>query len=184
MTETRVIGVEVGAFVDGSGVGRISPAKNTTRMDSDPVGATFFIFSAEKPGTITVVFQGKVNTRVLLGLEFGGNTVTAAVSLTVEDCKYKVTTFSRWRVPGPANLSILASIQNAGMTEVGGGLYKGTASVKWVFTNDRVGDCISTVTAPPSQAELTGQVYGPEKFVVTVLYDRAMVSNIVDCGGV
>jgi len=179
----RLVGVEVGAFVDGSGVGTISPAKITTTMASDGIGAAYFTFSAKRPGTTTVVLQGKVNTRVLLGLEFGGNTVTAAVPLTVEDCKYKVTAISRWRVPGPANLNMVALISSAGMTEVGGGRYEGIARVEWTITAGQVGDCIPQSVTTSSQAELNGQVFGPEEFIVDVAYLPAMISLPVYCVG-
>lgn len=178
-----LIGVEVGAFLDGSGVGTIAPANTTTRMNSLPTGAASFTFSAEKTGTTLVVFQGVLNTRVIGGIVLNQTTLTASVPITVENCQYTVTAFSRWRVPGEANLNIVARIHNAGMTEDGGGHYKGTANVTWLIIGDPVGDCTSTITALPSQAELDGQVYGPEEFRVSVTYQAASVTLNDDCRG-
>jgi hypothetical protein len=100
----RLIGVEVAASVHGGGVGQISPAKNTTRINSDPIGVAYFTFSAEKPGEATVNFLGKLNTFVLFGIAFSSETVTDSVHLTVVHCAYDVQVISTFR---------------AGMTSVG-----------------------------------------------------------------
>lgn len=179
----RLPGVEVGASVVGqSDVGRVSPAKNSTSLKSDPVGATYFTFAAEKPGTVAVVFKGKVNVLAVLGLELSSNTVKADVTLTVEDCKYQISAISRWRVPGEAHLTLVARIKIAGMVEDGGGHYRGTARVQWIVFAGQVGDCTGTLP-PDSQAEATGQVFGPDEFVVDVSYDTAIVPLAIDCKG-
>lgn len=174
----RLIGVQVSAFVDGSGIGRISPPKNTTRLSSDPVGATFFLFTAEKSGTVAVVFQGKVNTRVLLGLEFGGNTVTASQSLTVEECQYTVTTISRFSAAG---VNIVATM-DAKMKLEADGTLSGTGIVNWVGASVTAGDCSSVITIAPSQAELTG-VLDDDYVIVDVTYLAAALTNVGGCPG-
>jgi hypothetical protein len=151
-------------------------------MDSNPMGVTYFTFSAEKPGTITVHFQAKVNPHWLLGL-VGGDTITADVPLTVEDCKYEVTAVSRWRVPGGTNVNNVALIENAGMTEDRAGHYVGTAGVTWQITSSPVGDCRGTQSAAPSQARLSASVEDSFQLLVTAIYDPVMVLNYADCGG-
>lgn len=96
-------------------------------------------------------------------------------------CKYTITAISRWHVEGEANLNIVATIQDAGMTAVEAGGYKGTAGVSWVITGDRVGDCTGTITAAPSQAELNGQVDGSEMFTVNVAYRPATFTFVTVC---
>ena len=169
------IGVEVGASVDGNGVGRISPAKNTTRLDSEPMGATYFTFSAEKPGATTVVFQAKLNTRVVLGFVLSSITIPPTrVPLTVIDCSYKVTAISRWSGFG---LNYVAMIDQAGLTADAPGHYTGTATVNWVITQmDSTAGCISHATTFTSQADLTGDTdEDGQQLVVDLAYQLAEV---------
>ena len=175
-------GEEINAYVDGSGVGSISPSRTTTGLNSRPAGAAYFTFSAEKSGTTSVVFQAKVNQRSLLGVTFSGDTVTTALPLKVENCRYRVTSFSRWHVQGDAEIKVIAQIQDAGMAEDGGGHYTGTADVSWVIVPGQVGTCSATATTPGSRAELNGQVYGPEEFTVNLKFLPASVTLNVDCG--
>jgi hypothetical protein len=152
-------------------------------LASDPIGATTFLFTAQKPGTVDVQFQATLNTRVILGLALDSRTLTTKVTMAVEDCLYKVTAMSRWQVPGPANINILAEITNAALTDDGQGGYTGTASVKWFIHAGRVGDCTSATSAQPSQATLTA-VAALTNLVVDVDYESVSVSNVIDCGGV
>ena len=177
-----LLGEEINAYVDGSGVGSISPSKSTSGLNSRPAGAAYFTFSAEKSGSTTVVFQAKVNQRSFLGVTFSGDTDTTALPLKVENCRYRVTSFSRWHVQGDAEIKVIAQIQDAGMAEDGGGHYTGTADVSWVIVPGQVGTCSATATTPGSRAELNGQVYGPEEFTVNLKFLPASVTLNVDCG--
>ena len=175
-------GEEINAYVDGSGVGSISPSRTTTGLNSRPAGAAYFTFSAEKSGTTSVVFQAKVNQRSLLGVTFSGDTVTMALPLTVENCKYRVASYSRWHVKGEAAIKVYAQINEAGMAEDGGGHYSGTGDVNWVVIPGQVGTCSATATAPASRAEFSGQVYGPDEFTISMNFLPAAVTLNLDCG--
>lgn len=179
----RLPGVNVRAAVVGSGgVGSISPANSSTSLRSNPIGATYFTFKAEKPGVVFIDFKATVNRITFLGLEVSGDTVTAQTGVQVEDCKYRLSLTSRWQVAGEANIKIVARIKIAGMVEDGGGHYSGTARVMWLVFAGDVGDC-SGIIPPDSTAEAVGQVYGPEEFIVDVAYETAPVTIDVNCKG-
>lgn len=178
-----LVGIEVEASVIDSSIGTISPAKNLTRIESITPGSAFFTFSAKEPGTTSIQFWGKINKIVLLGYVLSSDEVYTEMAVTVEDCKYKVTTSSRWRPPGPANLNIWAMIDAAGMTEIEEGRYEGTASVTWLVTSGPIIDCVPQSTISSSQAELNGQVFGPEEFIVDVAYQPVTVTFETYCVG-
>lgn len=176
-------GVNIAASVVGSGgVGTISPPSSYTALNGTPPGATYFAFKAEKPGTVIVAFRASVNPVTFLGFVVSSNTVRTQTLFQVEDCKYRVSATSRWTVPGEARINLLARIQIAGMVEDGGGHYRGTARVQWFVSDSQVGDCQGTLT-PDSQAEVVGQVFGPDEFVVDISYDTATVKIVADCQG-
>ena len=179
----RVLGINIAAAVVGSGgVGSISPPSSQTSASSNPPGAVYFAFKAEKTGTVIVAFRGRVNAVTFLGLPVSGDVIRTQILFQVEDCKYRFTAMSRWRVPGEANLSLVARIVIAGLVEDGGGHYRGTARVQWFTAASQVGDCSGTLP-PDSQAEVTGQVYGPEEFVIDIDFDTANIPLSIDCQG-
>jgi hypothetical protein len=178
-----VVGIPItGAVVGSGGVGSLSPGSTTTRLNANPPGAAYFGFKAEKPGTVILTFQARVNRVAVFGLELRGDTLKTETLLQIEDCKYRVSLNSRWQVPGEANLALRARVSFAGMVEDGGGHYSGTARVQWVVVAGQVGDCQGTLP-PDSTASLTGQVYGPDEFVIDVDFDPAQVPIQVDCRG-
>ena len=178
-----LFGEEISAFVDRSGVGSISPAKRTTRLGSQPIGSTTFTFTAEKAGTTTVVFQAKVNKVVYLGMEMGGNTIITPIEMTVENCEFRVDMFGHWQVPGEANIHIYAKFKDVGMFEDGEGHYTGKGSAEWVMAFGAVGDCMATIPPFFSEAELSGNVNGPEEFFVDLMLQPASGTETADCGG-
>lgn len=181
-TAGMLYGEEVSAFVDRSGVGSISPAKRTTRLESQPIGSTNFTFTAEKAGTTTIVFQAKVNKRVYLGMEVGGNTIITPMEMTVEKCEFKVDMFGHWKVPGEANVHIYARFKDVGMFEDGEGHYTGKGSASWVMAFGAVGDCMATIPSITSEAELSGNVNGPEEFFIDLKLQPVSVTMTINCG--
>jgi hypothetical protein len=179
----KVVGIPItGAVVGSGGVGSLTPASSLTRLNTNPPGAAYFAFKAEKPGTVILTFQARVNRVAVLGLELRSDTLKTETLLQIEDCKYRVSLISRWQVPGEANLALRARVSFAGMVEDGGGHYAGTARVQWVVVAGQVGDCQGTLP-PDSTASLTGQVFGPDEFVIDVDFDPAQVPIQVDCRG-
>jgi hypothetical protein len=182
VTIAALMGVRVDAS-GGGGVGTLRPASDTTSLSNVPAGATVFTFVAENAGDATLVFKATINTRVFLGLVLSNNIMASSVSIRVEDCQYKVTTLSKWQDPAPGRFTVYARIINAGLTEVGGGLYKGTAVVKWLMTVGRVGNCIPQSNVAEGQAQLSGQVNGPGEILITVVYDQTDIPLPVKCVG-
>ncbi len=175
----RLAGQTITAHTIGD-AGTVSPGSARTVASANPPGAAYFSFHAERAGTASVIFNATVDPRVFLGLSIGGQALKTDLTLTVEDCKYRLTTLSTWRVPGEANLTFVARISIAGMVEDGGGHYSGTARVQWTASAGVVGDCSGTVP-PDSQATATVQVVGRNDLVLNLLYDTANVPLVVDC---
>jgi hypothetical protein len=177
-----VVGQLNGVYVDASAagsVGSVSPPRNRT----SPVGGngTYFTFKAKKPGTVTLVFKAQIIERELWGIIFASQTVKAEVILTVEDCTYRITARSYWRVPGEANFTLYARITFAGLTSTKNHGLEGTAKVKWSVYTGQVGTC-SGVLVPDSEATVSGITVGSVP-VLGVTYMAAKVPLEIDCQG-
>jgi hypothetical protein len=175
--------VEVSATVFG-GTGSITPSTATISSISAVPGSATFTFKAEEVGVAGLVFSAQVDPSAALGVPFlglGGNRVSAASELTVEDCTYRVRANSRWRVPGEAHITITATIDIAGMVEESDGRYRGTARVQWRAFAGAVGDCSGTLT-PESQAEVRGIINNVGDLSVEFEYQTATLKLVVDCG--
>jgi hypothetical protein len=176
-------GVNVEASMVGrTGIGSVRPGSSVTRVSGTPPGTTYFTFKAENPGTASVLFKAQVNARSFLGLGFGSQLLRADTTFTVEDCKYRVTATSNWRVPGEASIAILARIVIAGMVEIGPGQYRGQARVQWYVSASRVGDC-SGALPPESLGQVDGELVDREHMLIDVTYETAIVTLTVDCRG-
>jgi hypothetical protein len=178
---SRLAGINVEASMAGrTGIGSVRPGNSVTRVSGTPPGTTYFTFKAENPGTASVLFTAQVNPISFLGLAVGGQSLRADITLTVEDCKYRVTATSRWRVPGEANIAIVARIVIAGMVEVGPGQYRGQARVQWYVATGQVGDCSGSIP-PESQGQVDSTLVDPQHMLVDVTYETALVTLAVDC---
>ena len=109
-----------------------------------------FKFKAKKAGTTILYFDGM----------FKGQYVSVNLPVRVKPCKFKVTTTSRFVVPG---LKYTATMDETELTESGDGSYTGTGKVNWVgwwqVIPPGIGTsitCTTQLTAPPSQVDLTG----------------------------
>jgi hypothetical protein len=151
-------------------------------MSNTPPATTYFTFKAENPGTVSVLFKAQVNPLSFLGLDVGGQALRADTTFTVEDCKYRVTATSHWRVPGEANIAIMARIVIAGMVEAGPGKYRGQARVQWYVSTSQYGDCSGSIP-PESQGQVDGTLVDPEHMIIDVTYETAIVTLMVDCKG-
>lgn len=176
----NVSNTEVSSSVSVVRVGSVAPERTAVRLNSLPPNTVQFTFTAQEAGTTPVVFRASVNRRTFLGLEVSGERLTAVANIKVEDCTYTVTTVSRWRVPGPANIVAVATIARAGMVSTGQGRYEGLASVQWTFEVGRVGECIGNITVPPSQAELNGSIVN-DRLTVDIGYHTAQANLYQYC---
>lgn len=175
-----------GAIVKASADGRgsVSPPSNTTDERNVPPGAVYFTFHAEDVGLAVVYFEATINMKKLLGFtsySAAGSTVKNKVIFQVEDCKYRVSVTTTWRLPGEANLVFAAQINFAGMVQDAEDHYTGTAQVDWRILSGQVGDCSGTETGY-SQADANGQLVDPDKIIVDVAYQVATYAGMVNCG--
>jgi hypothetical protein len=170
-------GLTYTAFYDNQ-LGTVSPASVTARW---PRRAANFVFTAQRPGTGAIVFETIVNRDTIFGVEVGGRRLVTTVPIRVEDCAYRVTTISRWAVPGEANIVIRAHMANAGLAYDDTGRLTGTGTMQWEITAGRVGDCTGTVTAFNSAVELAGDVDG-DFLILDLEYESALGRIMVFCG--
>ena len=170
-------GLTYTAFYDNQ-LGTVSPASVTARW---PRRTAIFVFTAQRPGTGAIVFETIVNRDSIFGVEVGGRRLVTTAPIRVEDCAYRVTTISRWTVPGEANIVIRAHMADAGLAYDDTGRLTGTGTVQWEITAGRVGDCTGNVTAFNSNVELTGDVDG-DNLLLDLAYDSALGRITVFCG--
>lgn len=79
------------------------------------------------------------------------------MNVRVIPCKFEVTTIGEWRVPGEANIYIAATSGDAEVKAADAqGPFTGSTTVNWVFSADRVGDCVATITIGSSRVDWTG----------------------------
>ena len=140
----------VGDFVDAKkGTVTANIAMSSGDDDLSTLGGKMK-FKAKKAGSTILYFDGMVQ----------GQYVSANLPVSVKPCKFKVTTVSRFAVPG---LKYTATMDETDLTESGDGSYTGTGKVNWVgwwqVIPPGVGTsitCTTKLTAPPSQVDLTG----------------------------
>jgi hypothetical protein len=181
-------GVRVLGAADFPNIGQVTPRESRTMWNSDVPGSANFVFHAENPGTTTISFEGRVNQA------WGGSVLETlinpsrwesifdTVDVTVQDCSYKVTTYSKWQVPGPANIKIKAWITEAGLTNDGTGHYTGTGNVTWQLTSGQVGDCGAQSATTTSEVILNGE-RDDDQLIVDIDFLAANISLPVYCVG-
>jgi hypothetical protein len=140
----------VGDFVDAK-KGKATAKTLFTGGDDDlsTLGAKIK-FKAKKAGTTILYFDGTVM----------GQYVSFNLPVRVKPCKFKVTTVSRFVVPG---LKYTATMDETDLTENSDGSYTGTGKVNWVGWWQVIPPgissgitCSTQLTAPPSQVDLSG----------------------------
>jgi len=181
-------GARIEASMSNSGIGRLNPISIYTGWDSNDPGGADYTFHAEKAGTTIIKFKGTISQiwwPAKLGLPPLVNRrdfVNAQVDITVKKCDYKVTSISKWQVPGPVNLRIEASISEAGLVDDGTGRFTGTASVQWHLTTSKLLDCEAQSVTTTSEAELTG-VREDEELTLDLAFVTANITLPVFCVG-
>ena len=173
-----------GATVEASvtGAGTVSPASSISSLRASPPMVVTLTYTAVKAGKDTLVIAATVDPTRFLGLEMGGTQVSRTIPITVEECAYRFSITSRWRVKGEANIAILAKVQLAGVVANDHGTYSGTARVMWNVSAGTVGTCGGVLT-PESSATVTGAPGRPGTIVWDIAYDPAPTTISVDCHG-
>ena len=181
-------GARIEASMSNGGIGKLNPISIYTGWDSNDPGGADYTFHAEKAGTTVITFKGTISQiwwPAKLGLPPLVNRrdfVNARVEITVKSCDYRITSISKWLVPGPANIRIEAMINEAGLAEDGTGRLKGTATVQWQLTTSQVLDCKAQSVTTTSEAELTG-VREEEELIVDIAFETANITLPAFCVG-
>ena len=139
----------------------------------DTPGEATFQFTAKKAGKTKISFIGN-------GTD-GSIATPAIVDVTVEACRFQVTTTSIWVVPGEAKLILVAKIVKAELTADDQNHLSGTATVKWFLVVSRVEHCTGEIKAGTSTADLSGQVDADGELTVKVNYKQALVAINQTC---
>lgn len=171
----NIPGVRVDASMSNAGIGSLTPKTSYTGWNLKDSGGANFNFRAEKAGTTTIHVKGTINHiwwLANLGLPpvvDRRDFVNSEVEIKVEDCSYKVTTTSRWSAD---EVNWVAKIDQAGMTTDAPGHYTGTATVDWVLSEfpPPIGSCPLQEFKASSDANLTGELVGPDLLVVNIIF--------------
>jgi hypothetical protein len=183
-------GVVVKGTVQNTAIGTLSQVENLTGWDSRYPGAADYRFTAKKPGTTVVSFEGQINHIWWASNLFGKGPivdrrdfVSDTVTVTVAECKFKVSANSGWQVEGPANLSFKAMFEDVEITGDENGHFTGSSTVTWTASSSAVGDCSGTLTATPSQVDLSGDLNNDSGLlVITMTYQATTASEVSNCG--
>jgi hypothetical protein len=166
-------GTTVAGVVADSSIADLTPIHGMSTNNPDPSlrrpGIITFALKAKKAGRTTITFSADV---VEFGSTFKAHPYT--VDVNVQECAFKVTIKSHWQVPG---LGYAAIIDEADLKPDAAGNYTGTAKVTWSGWWDVIPagintgiTCTTKLTAPPSQAYLTGKMSESGFLEVNVTY--------------
>ncbi len=176
-----VIGIKVEAFSKDLSVGDfVGAVKGTATARTAVVFDDYlsglgakFKFKANKPGKTTLYFQG------LVGKEY----ISFNLDVKVLPCKFKATTIGEWHVPGPANISVVASSDDAEVKADDEGNFTGSTTVNWVVSSGQVGDCIPQSVTTSSQVDWTGNMDDNNLLMMDAKYQTAGITLPVYCVG-
>jgi hypothetical protein len=167
---TALPGIRIKALVRDTLVGSIAPPERDTGWTAGGIpNVAPFVFHAKNPGRTTITFEAKIPTQWYLGMVYRQDIVTDTVEITVEQCEYKVTVISTFRV---------------GMTSVGemkeeviildqDGQFEGTSVVDWVTS------VICGIDSPilHSQAVITAEPAGDDLKVVVTFHPSSSIGG-------
>lgn len=167
----NISGIWVAGLVQDPGIGKLIIDRKKTGFDYEQPGTAGFIFHADKPGKTTLFFNAEIHyyKSTILKWIYGPakTAVSNLVSVKVEDCKFKVTATSHWKLNG---VNFEAFIVEAELTADAPDHYTGKATVNWVISLSPGDPCPSVATST-SKADMTGVMDADGKqLVVDVAY--------------
>jgi hypothetical protein len=178
----QVGGVTVNGSVLNSDIGSLTPGSQKTSLRSTPPGSAVFTFLAKKPGLTELTFTGKIfdPLSMLVG-QPDRIYLPFTLDARVVNCKFTLTTVSIWRVPGEAQLALVALINEAKLEMDQQGRFSGQARVTWTGGASPVGDCSAAVVIGDSQANLEGVMDPFGWLTVNVTFQPASVAISGNC---
>jgi hypothetical protein len=176
-------GMYVNSSSGDTSIGTISPPRYFAGMaafDDNPHEYDFN-FAAKQAGKTTLTFSADL-PHVGDTTGAGNSTTGSTVEVTVVNCKFKVSTNSLWTVPGPAQITLAATISGANVTCNDQYQCKGSATVTWGGSVAAVRDCSGSVKAKSSKVDLKGDIGPSGELNMTLKYTASTVTLKVDCG--
>jgi hypothetical protein len=186
-----VPGVVIRGTVQNPAIGTLSQLDNVTGWNSSYPGTADYVFSARKAGRTRVNFEGQINQIWSLSKYFRRNPivnrrdfVSDSLSVTVADCRFKVSAVSQWKIKGPAKIRLRAVIDEAPLIGDPQGHYTGSASVKWSAGISAVGDCSGALTVDDRTAMMSGDMDNASGLLkVTITYLPTTAALDSNCKG-
>ncbi len=168
-----------GAVISGSGTLK----QQLQDIDGPPGTSVPFVFTADKPGKVTLKFTADVkNSWIGANEKVIGSGVKVQKEITfIVGCKFRVKTVLQFPVE-IYDITVLSD--NAVMTPDEQGSYSGSSSMYWVYSNFNLDPCTISIGATDSQVDLTGQMdEDGQQFVATQTFQPQTDGGVVTCPG-
>jgi len=168
-----ITGAAITGAVKDPSIGSLAPAKNWSGWRGQEPGTAYFTFAANKAGSTTIAFEGKIHYHKGILDHFSlaqrNDLVSDTLDVTVQDCAYQVTVTTRWTDPSRKHTAL---IQQAPLSSDAPGHYIGTTKVSWIVREDHaLNGCPLHSVVSTSPADLTATLaQDGESLVVTVVY--------------
>jgi len=170
--------------IDGSVISGTGTLKKQLQdIDGPPGTSVPFVFTADKPGKVTLRFTADIKNSWIGANEQvigSGMRVQKEITFTVTPCKYKVKTITKFSAQGV----IIVSTMDGEMKSDEQGNFTGSATVNWI-SGVTVGykACSGVIDVASSQANLTGHQDDSDRLMAEVTYLPAVLTHTFDCGG-
>jgi len=168
-----------GSVISGSGTLK----EQLQDIDGPPGTSVPFVFTADKPGKVTLKFTADVkNAWIGANEKVIGSGVKVQKEITfIVGCKFSVKTILQFPVE-IYDITVLSD--NAVMTPDEQGSFSGSSSMFWVYSNFNLDPCTISIGATDSQVNLTGQLEEDgQQFVATQTFQPQTDGGVVTCPG-
>jgi len=168
-----------GSVISGSGTLK----EHLQDIDGPPGTSVPFVFTADKPGKVTLKFTADVkNAWIGANEKVIGSGVKVQKEITfIVGCKFSVKTILQFPVE-IYDITVLSD--NAVMTPDEQGSFSGSSSMFWVYSNFNLDPCTISIGATDSQVNLTGQLdEDGQQFVATQTFQPQTDGGVVTCPG-
>ncbi len=147
-------------FIEGSVIsGPGTLKKQLQDIDGPPGSSVPFLFTAGKPGKVTLRFTTFVkNSWVGANEEVIGSGVSVQkeITFTVIPCKYQLKTILKFPVPTLYKITVISN--DAVMKGDETGSFTGSATMAWAYSEINQEGCSMSISATDSQVDLSGQL--------------------------
>jgi hypothetical protein len=177
--------VIIDATVADNSIVSLTDATRVTWLDGDRDPPTAnFRFRANKVGTTSLSFRARIS-------EMGDfpdwrgplEDVADDIGITVINCKFEISTHSRFAVDGEANLRFGAGFNRVALEPSADGEYQASASLGWYASVSQVGDCLGRGAPNRSNVVIRGRLDDSGTLTVEIEYRPFGFTLTGNCGG-